>query len=211
MTVSDTMGSMVQTLRQIKKERTRDALVAAGMHLFAQRGFDAVTVAEISAQADVAPRTFHRYFSDKVELLFIQDDELLETVRTALDAEPSGAEPVMIVRSVLAAVGKRLSTSHSELVIRERLLSETPVLRDRDLAKRAGTEQLVAKNMAERLGVAIDEDVRPRWWAGVAFATFAAGYQAWLVQGGELSEHLAAAMQLLESTTRQTGSNRPAR
>lgn len=201
---------MIQTLRQIKKERTREALVTAGLHLFAQRGFDAVTVAEISSQADVAPRTFHRYFPDKVELLFAQDDELLETVRTALESERSGAEPVTIVRSVLAAVGKRLAGNRSELVIRERLLRQTPVLRDRDLAKRAGTEQLVARNMAVRLGVSVDDDVRPRWWAGVAFATFAAGYQAWLVQGGELPEHLAAAMQLLDSTTRQAGNDSPA-
>lgn len=92
----------------------------------------------------------------------------------------------MVVRSVLTAVGERLGGKHAERVIRHQLLTEVPVLRDRDLAKRAATEELVAEHLAQRLGVDVDHDVRPRWWAGVAFATFAAGYQTWLAQGGSV-------------------------
>ncbi len=189
---------MVQTLRERKKERTRDALVTAGMQLFAERGFQSVTVADIAARADIAPRTFHRYFPDKVELLFAGDQELRETVRLALQQEPPGVDPVMVVRSVLTAVGERLAGKHAELVIRHQLLTEVPALRDRDLAKRAATEELVAEHLAQRLGVGVDHDVRPRWWAGVAFATFAAGYQTWLAQGGDLSAHLDSAARLLD-------------
>lgn len=168
------------------------------MRLFAERGFQSVTVADIAGQADIAPRTFHRYFPDKVELFFAHDQELREIVRDAIQQEPPGVEPVVVILSVLAAVGERLAGQHAELVIRDRLLREAPALRDRDLAKRAALEQLVAEHLADRFGVAVDQDVRPRWWAGVAFATFAAGYQAWLAQGGELSVHLASAAHLLD-------------
>jgi AcrR family transcriptional regulator len=188
---------MARSLRERKKERTREALVAAGMRLFAERGFDAVTVAEIAAEADVAPRTFHRYFPDKAELLFSADTELRETLEAALDHAPPGAAPVAVVRGVLAAGCEQLAGRHDELLARNRLLATVPALRDRDLAKRAAQEQLIAEHLAERLGVNIDHDVRPRWWAGVAYATFAAAYQAWLVQGGDLSTHVAAATQLL--------------
>jgi AcrR family transcriptional regulator len=96
-------------------------------------------------RADIAPRTFHRYFPDKVELLFAGDQELRETVRLALQQEPPGVDPVMVVQSVLTAVGERLAGKHAELVIRHQLLTEVPALRDRDLAKRAATEELVAE------------------------------------------------------------------
>ena len=188
---------MARSLRERKKERTREGLVAAGMRLFAERGFDAVTVADIAAEADVAPRTFHRYFPDKAELLFSADTELRETVRVALDREPPGAAPIAVVRAVLAAVCEPLAGRYDELLARNRLLREVPAFRDRDLAKRAAQEQLIAEHLAVRLGVDIDQDVRPRWWAGVAYATFTAGYQAWLAQGGDLSAHVAAATRLL--------------
>ena len=189
---------MVQSMRDRKKAQTRDALITAGIRLFAEHGFAAVTVADIAAAVDVSPRTFHRYFPDKVELLFAHDDELQVIVRGALAHQPQGAEPIMVVRSVLAAISERLGNTHAELVIRERLLNQASVLRDRNLAKRAATEQLLAGHLADRLGVAVDEDVRPRWWAGVAFATFTAGYQTWLARGGELSVHMASAIRLLE-------------
>ncbi|WP_306892707.1 acyl-CoA-like ligand-binding transcription factor [Agromyces albus] len=190
-----------ESLRERKKAQTRDALFAAGMRLFAARGFAAVTVAEISAEADVAPRTFHRYFPDKVELLFAGDDDLRESMITAFDQTAVDADPVVVIRAVFAAVAKRLGDQHPELVIRERLISETPALRDRDLAKRARLEELVAERLAVRFGVTVD-DLRPRWWAGVAFATFAAGYRAWLTQGGDLGAHLESALELLEHGVR---------
>ncbi len=199
---------MVQSMRDRKKAQTRDALITAGIRLFAERGFAAVTVADIAAAVDVSPRTFHRYFPDKVELLFADDHELQVIVRGALQQQPPGAEPSMVVRSVLAAISERLGNTHAELVIREQLLSRTSVLRDRNLAKRAAIEQLMAEHLATRLGVAVDEDARPRWWAGVTFVTFNAGYQTWLAHGGELSAHLDSAIRLLEPSPTTTTSDR---
>ena len=178
-------------------ERARQAIVAAGMELFAERGFDAVTVADIAARADVAPRTFHRYFPDKAELLFTGDADLRQALETALQQEPPGDGMPGYVIALLDAACQPLAGLHTELVTRERLLEQVPALRARDLTKRFSQEQMVAEHLADRLGVSIDEDVRPRWWAGVAFATFAAGYQTWLTQGGALSGHLQTAARLL--------------
>ena len=177
--------------------RARQAIVAAGMELFAERGFDAVTVADIAARADVAPRTFHRYFPDKAELLFTGDADLRQALETALQQEtPSDGMPGYVI-ALLDAACQPLAGLHTELVTRERLLEQVPALRARDLTKRFSQEQMVAEHLADRLGVSIDEDVRPRWWAGVAFATFTAGYQTWLTQGGALSAHLQTAARLL--------------
>ncbi len=178
-------------------ERARQAIVAAGMELFAERGFDAVTVADIAARADIAPRTFHRYFPDKAELLFTGDADLRQALETALQQEPPGDGMPGYVIALLDAACQPLAGLHSELVTRERLLEQVPALRARDLTKRFSQEQMVAEHLADQLGVSIDQDVRPRWWAGVAFATFAAGYQTWLTQGGALSTHLHSAARLL--------------
>jgi AcrR family transcriptional regulator len=62
-----------------RKARTRAALLAAARRLFASRGVDATTVAEISEEADVAVGSFYNYFSTKDELLAA----LLETSLTA--------------------------------------------------------------------------------------------------------------------------------
>lgn len=188
---------MVDSMRQRKMERTRELIVAAGMVLFAERGFEAVTVADIAARADVAPRTFHRYFPDKAELVFAGDTELREALEAALQQEvpTSGLRSYLIV--VLQAACQPLAGRHAELVAREGLLREVPALRARDLAKQFLLAEIVAEHLAHRLGVPLDQDVRPRWWAGVTFATFTAGYQTWLIRGGSLSAHLGEAAGLL--------------
>ena len=197
---------MVESLRTKKMERTRQAIVAAGMELFAERGFDAVTVADIAARADIAPRTFHRYFPDKAELLFSGDADLRQALQTALRQEPPPNGMSGYVLALLDTACQPLAGLHTELVTRENLLQQVPALRARDLTKRFSQEQMVAEHLADRLDVSIDEDVRPRWWAGVAFATFAAGYQTWLTQGGALSAHLHSAARLLPN---DGGTHRP--
>ncbi|MFI1581151.1 TetR family transcriptional regulator [Embleya sp. NPDC020630] len=57
-------------LRERKKARTRDAIRTAALDLFEEQGFEATTVDRICARADVAHRTFFRYYECKEALLF---------------------------------------------------------------------------------------------------------------------------------------------
>jgi AcrR family transcriptional regulator len=188
------------SLKERKKQRTRQDLIAAGRHLFAERGYDAVTVADIAAKAEVAPRTFHRYFPDKAELVFsVYEDEINDALERALRAQPPSASPNAIIRAALAAVSHLVADDHDEAVVRERVINEVPAVRARALAKGAAQQELIADHLAQRLGVEVDHDLRPRWWAGVGYATWIAAYQAWLVQGGDLGALVNAAAALLDA------------
>src|SRR5271166_663693 len=57
-----------------RKARTRAGLLAAARHLFAARGLEHSTIAEIAEQADIAIGSFYNYFRTKEELL----DALIE-------------------------------------------------------------------------------------------------------------------------------------
>ena len=72
-------------LRERKKEQTRQQISAAARRLFLERGYDAVTVAQVAEAADVSEATVFNYFRTKEDLFFsgLESFEcaLLEAVR----------------------------------------------------------------------------------------------------------------------------------
>ncbi len=71
-------------LRERKKQRTRRAIHDAAMTLFAERGYDHVTMAEIARAADVAPATVFTHYASKEDLVWELRHEANERLRTAL-------------------------------------------------------------------------------------------------------------------------------
>ena len=65
------MEPIPQGLRERKKIQTRLALARAAMALFEERGYDATTVDDIAAAANVSRRTFFRYFAGKDEVFIV--------------------------------------------------------------------------------------------------------------------------------------------
>ncbi|GLX93398.1 substrate-binding domain-containing protein [Herbidospora sp. NBRC 101105] len=72
--------------RERKKAETRRAITGAALRLFAERGFAAVTVADVATEADVAVKTVFNYFPAKEQLFFDADPPLLP--RGPLPEEP---------------------------------------------------------------------------------------------------------------------------
>jgi AcrR family transcriptional regulator len=77
-------------LRERKKRRTRASLIEAAADLCLRNGYDATTVEQIAAAADVSPRTFSRYFPTKVSVVAAITDDLDALMAEAMERQPAG-------------------------------------------------------------------------------------------------------------------------
>jgi AcrR family transcriptional regulator len=84
------------SLRERKKARTRAAIREHALRLFREQGYDATTVEQIAAAAEVSPSTFFRYFPTKEDVVVRDDfdDRLFE----AFDRQPRSLTPVAALR-----------------------------------------------------------------------------------------------------------------
>ncbi|MFT4226712.1 TetR family transcriptional regulator [Micropruina sp.] len=86
------MVARPEGLRERKKARTRASIAEAAMTLFAERGFDQVTVAEIAHAVEVSVATVFNYFPTKEDLFFDRQDEVVSQLANAVRARQP-AEP----------------------------------------------------------------------------------------------------------------------
>lgn len=77
-------------LRERNRMRRREAIVTAAMRLFADRGYDETTIADIAETAEVAPRTVLTYFATKEDIAMAPIDALAERMTTALRSRADG-------------------------------------------------------------------------------------------------------------------------
>ncbi|MCG5220806.1 substrate-binding domain-containing protein [Streptosporangium soli] len=89
--------------RERKKAETRRAIADAARRLFAERGFDAVTVMEIAEAADVSTKTVFNYFPAKEQLFFAHEPLLASTPAAAVRERPPGESAVAAVQGCLRA------------------------------------------------------------------------------------------------------------
>jgi AcrR family transcriptional regulator len=77
-------------LRERKKQQTRQLIADTARRLFAERGFDRVTVAEVAREADVAEKTVFNYFPTKEDLFYSRLEDFEEQLLDAIRAREPG-------------------------------------------------------------------------------------------------------------------------
>lgn len=108
------------------------------MELFAEQGFAATTVPEITARAGLTTRTFFRHFADKREVLFADDDRMPEFVASLMAQAPASAEPLtLIVEGMRTVIEERFEGRRAALRERRDLVRADEGLQERELRKRA--------------------------------------------------------------------------
>jgi AcrR family transcriptional regulator len=128
----------------------RGRLERAALELFAEQGFAATTVPEITARAGLTTRTFFRYFADKREVFFA-GDEIPELARRHLAAAPAGLDPVTLLEQGLRQVAvDRFDGRWEEVRRRRDLVAAEPALRERDAQKRDDLVAAIRPGLVER-------------------------------------------------------------
>jgi AcrR family transcriptional regulator len=138
-------------LRERKKARTRAAIREQALRLIQEQGYEATTVEQIAAAAEVSPATFFRYYPTKEDVV-LQDDFDLVTLE-ALEAQPSELGPIAAFRAAAAATWEQMSQADIER-FREttQLTFAVPEIRSRALDEFVRTLDVISGALAARLG-----------------------------------------------------------
>jgi len=151
-------------LRERKKARTRASIREHALRLFREQGYQATTVEQIAAAAEVSPSTFFRYFPTKEDVV-LQDDMDTRMIE-ALEQQPPGLSPLGAVRAAIQQVFASY-TAADLAVLRETtgLTMTVPEVRARALDEFARTIEVIAEAVAKRAGRPAD-DLAVRTMAG---------------------------------------------
>ena len=98
------VGAPTEGLRERKKRAAREAIAATARRLFAERGFDAVTVAEVAAAADVSDKTVFNYFATKEDLAFAGREEGITQFVVAITERPPTSSILDVFRAMTHTV-----------------------------------------------------------------------------------------------------------
>ncbi len=158
-------------LRARRRARTRTALLDAAADLFARRGYRATTVEDLAAAAEVAPRTFFRYFASKEEVLFAPYEAALQRWLDEVEAAPAGEALIAALRRATLAVNAAYRADPGPFDLLLAVLGTEPALARQALAFDGRAAQRAAAVIALRTGWDADGDLRPQV---VAAATMAA-------------------------------------
>jgi len=119
-------------LRERKKEQTRALIADTARRLFAERGFDHVTVAEIAREADVSEKTVFNYFPAKEDLVFGRGQARRQALIHDIRNRPPGASLVEPFRLQTEELIDRLGEGPDEAFVAvPRLVGQSSVLRER--------------------------------------------------------------------------------
>ncbi|ATL27470.1 Transcriptional regulator, TetR family [Streptomyces formicae] len=161
-------------LRELKKQRTRDALLRAALELFTTKGYEETTVDEIAEAVDVSQRTFFRHFTNKEETVFAVQHMVEARFVQALRERPADEAPFVAMRGAVLGAWEAMGQSIEEVVPVElhmrtyQMIESTPSLLAVHLRHSIEMEEEIAHLIAEREGLDVDSDPRPR----VAVAAF---------------------------------------
>jgi AcrR family transcriptional regulator len=162
------------TPRARRLAKTRRAIVDAARDLIDDQGYDRTTIEQIADRADIAPRTFFRYFPSKESLLFADLEDIRAQIWSRLDERPEREAPLRSLVTVLAEYGDAIEQDHERLSWGFRVARDHPGLAPEVDALRAETIDRLAAFVARRLGVEVDVDPRPRGWAVTVMGLFSA-------------------------------------
>ena len=138
-------------LREDKKQRTRREIADTAMRLFATRGFDHVTVADVAEAAGVSDKTVFNYFPTKEDLFYDEVPAREETLRQAIRGRRPGESILAALRRLQNGDCPRMCSPG--FAVFARIIEESPALQAKELEVMARFSAALAETIQEELGV----------------------------------------------------------
>jgi len=154
------------TLRQMKKERTRQVIADAALRLFVERGYDQTTIDEIAAASDVGTRTLYRYYATKEDLLVKSARPGLRALVDGLRERPDDEPLAEALYRTLARFCVGLDAERQRGLVLRDLIDSIPAVRARVQDEFGSARVDLAREIRRRLE-APRGDPRPELAAGV--------------------------------------------
>ena len=181
-----------------KPVTTRAELEQVALELFTERGFDATTVEDIAAAAEIGRRTFFRYFASKNDAVWGDFDRGLSELRQRL-AAADPQQPLLEALRQAVLASNRLDPSeiswHRDRMV---LILRVPTLQAHGTLRHAAWRQVIAEFAAQRLGQPA-QDLLPQLVAYSCLGATLTAYEQWLQHpGAELPALLDEALRALD-------------
>ncbi|MGI8563071.1 MAG: TetR family transcriptional regulator [Candidatus Dormibacter sp.] len=164
------------------KPNARDRLERAALALFLERGFDSVTVPEITARAGLTTRTFFRHFADKREVLFADADQMPAlAARLVHDAPPDLGPIDLVARALPTLAATAFEGRLEQLKHRKAIIDGNDGLRERELRKKEQLVDAIAEAFRHR-GV---DDLTAAVTAETAVGVVKVALRRWVESSGQ--------------------------
>ena len=192
---------MGASLRERKKKRVREEIIAAALARFAKHGFDHTTIDDVVKDVGVSRRTFFRYFETKEDVVTAWFEKPRAGLREALESRPIDESPFESLRWAFSYVAGTYEAERAEVLVVERLVATTASIRGRKQERLAEHADILTDVFARRLGMNPRRDLVPRLLGKVALAAGNAALDTWVAGGGRgsLRQMVDEAMRFLES------------
>lgn len=194
------MTDVRPSLRDRKKDATRQQIENVAWELFTTQGFDETTVQQIADAANVAPRTFFRYFPTKEAVLYPELDGLLDELAVAFAGRPADEPALVSLIAAFDSIGDRMNDDRGRQFERFELLKRSGAGTSSEFVTQRVTERL-AQIVRERYEGQPDADLRAQLAAGVISTLMQISTEQWLAKGasGDMDDEAKYCFDLLRT------------
>jgi mycofactocin system transcriptional regulator len=167
------------------------------LRLFAECGFEATRIDQITAEAGVSERTFFRYFATKASVLWAEFDAEVDAIRAALAAVPDDVPMMEAIRRAVVSANHYRAADVPELRMRMNLIASVPALSYSAAEHYDAWERAVSEFAGRRLGHPADS-LYPLAIGRAVLAACRAAYDRWSARAdADLPGYLDAALTAL--------------
>ena len=199
---TDSAPTALVGLRERKKWQSRAVIADAALAMFAERGFEATTVADVAKRAGVSPATVARYFPSKESLLFPEREVNTASIRAAILARPVRESPYTAVTNALSEATPLDPDGRRRLLLSRLAIARSPVLRGQASTLLTSWRDTIAESAVSRGAAPSDARVL----ATTVVAVLDDVADRWALAGGEteLADDVAEAFAALTRTQRRS-------